>query len=520
VSSDQGHPRRWWILGVLVLALLVVVLDHTILNVALRVLADPVVGLGATQGELAWAVSAYTLVFAGLLFTLGAVGDAWGHRRILILGLLGFGLASALSAAAQNPAQLIAGRAAMGVGAAAIMPQTLAILIRVFPSERRGQAIGIWASAVGFGTLLGPLVGGALLTTFWWGAIFLVNVPVVLLTAGMVMALAPQTRNAGPARLDLVGLALSVVGLGGLVYAIIEVGEGRGAVGADAALALVVGLGALAAFCVHETRASAPALDVRLFRTPRFSAALTVIVLVFLATAGTVFLMTFYLQSVRGLSPLHAGLATTPIAAGQVFGSLLSAWLVRRFGARIVACTGVLLLGAALCAYTALTVETPLVGLGVAFLAQGVGMGLAMMPTTDAVMAASPPEHVGAASAVHNAARQVATALGVAVMGTLASLTYREQVTPHLDMLPRRVREDASASIEETLAVAREVGQADEGLVEAARHAFMAGMQTSALAGVGIALSAAVAVLVWLPGRVHLNRPDPPEKPPRSSTGR
>src|SRR5262245_9865163 len=217
-----GHPRRWTILGVLVLSLLVVVLDNTVLNVAIRTIADPVHGLGATQAELEWAINSYTLVFAGLLFTAGVLGDRIGRRRMLLIGLVLFGLASLASAYAQTPTQLIWARALMGIGGAAVMPSTLSIISNVFDPRERGKAIGAWAGAVGLGVAIGPVVGGALLEKFWWGSVFLINVPIIALALILVTALVPESRNPNPGRIDLGGVLLSIAGLLALVYGIID----------------------------------------------------------------------------------------------------------------------------------------------------------------------------------------------------------------------------------------------------------------------------------------------------------
>src|SRR5256885_12049926 len=224
-TTNTGHPRRWLILGVLVVSLLVVILDTTVLNVALRVIADPQRGLGATQSDLEWATNSYTLVFAGLLFTWGVLGDRLGRKKILLLGLLLFGLASVASAYAQSPGQLIGARALMGIGGAAIMPATLAIISNVFDPRERGKAIGAWAGAVGLGVAIGPIVGGLLLEHYWWGSVFLINVPIVVIGMVAILALVPESNNPVPGRVDAVGVLLSIIGLVILVYGVIDAGD-------------------------------------------------------------------------------------------------------------------------------------------------------------------------------------------------------------------------------------------------------------------------------------------------------
>ena len=310
-APSTGHPRRWVILGVLVVSLLVVILDTTVLNVALRVIADPQRGLGATQSDLEWATNSYTLVFAGLLFTWGVLGDRLGRKKVLLLGLLLFGIASAASAYAQTPGQLIAARALMGIGGAAVLPATLAIISNVFDPRERARAIGTWAGAVGLGVAVGPVVGGLLLEHFWWGSVFLINVPVVAAGLVAVLAVVPDSRDPRPGRVDVAGVLLSIAGLGLLVYGIIDGGEhGFGRPRSWGTLA--AGLALLVAFVLVERRVRYPSLDVTLFRNPRFSAAVGSIGLVFFAAMGTFFFMAFYLQLVRGYSPLAAGLLTTP----------------------------------------------------------------------------------------------------------------------------------------------------------------------------------------------------------------
>src|SRR4051794_17153797 len=280
-----GHPRRWAILAVLVISLLVVVLDNTVLNVALRTIADPQAGLGASQGQLEWAINSYTLVFAGLLFTAGILADRLGRRITLTVGLGLFGLASLLSAYAQTADQLIWARALMGLGAAAVMPATLSIIANVFEPHERGRAIGVWAGAVGLGVAIGPIVGGLLLEHFWWGSVFLINVPIVVAGVVLVTVLVPESRDPRPGRLDLPGVLLSIVGLTLLTYGVIKGGEdGFGQVASWGTLVAAVAV--LAGFVAYERRVPFPSLDVRLFANRQFSASVGIVGLVFFASMG------------------------------------------------------------------------------------------------------------------------------------------------------------------------------------------------------------------------------------------
>ncbi|MGK5523236.1 MFS transporter [Micromonospora sp. URMC 107] len=498
--ENTGHPRRWAILGVLVISLLVVVLDNTILNVALRTLADPVQGLGASQGELEWSINSYTLVFAGLLFTFGVLGDRAGRKRFLLIGLVLFGLASLLSAYAQSPAQLVAARALMGVGGAAIMPVTLSIISNVFDPRERGRAIGVWASAVGLAVAIGPILGGALLEHYWWGSVFLINVPVVALGVVLVAVLVPESRDPQPGRVDVVGVLLSVVGLVALTYGIIDGGEhgfGRPLVWA----AILGGLAVLAWFVAYERRSDHPSLDVRLFRVPRFAAPVAIVGLVFFAAMGVMFFSSFYLQLVRGFSPLETGLLYLPFAAAQLVFAPSSAAMVRRYGGRAVATVGLALTVVALGAFAFVDATTPIWVVLVVFFLQGTGMANIMPPATESIMSALPREKAGVGSAVSNTVRQVAGALGVAVLGSVLSAVYRADVDPALRDLPAEAREVAGESISGAYAAAGQLGPAAPRLLAVADDAFLAAMHWAAGLAAVIAALGVLVVLRWMPGR-------------------
>src|SRR5690606_22840803 len=344
-------------------------------NVGLRVLADPQQGLGASQAELEWTINSYTLVFAGLLFTFGVLGDRYGRRLVLQVGLFLFAVASVASAYAQNPGQLIAARALTGLAAAAVMPATLSIISDVFVPRERGRAIGVWSGAVGIAVAVGPVTGGFLLEHFWWGSVFLINVPIVLVGMGLAAWLVPESRDPDPRRLDLLGMVLSMLGLVLLVYGIIDGGE-HGFHRPVVWVCAVGGLAVLAVFLAWERRARHPSLDVQLFRNPRFSTAAVVTALIFFAAFGVLFFSTFSLQLVRGYSPLHAGMLLIPFAVAQVFVAPLSATLVRRFGAKATCAAGLALSGMSLGGWVLLTGDTPIWAVGVIYFVQGIGMAV------------------------------------------------------------------------------------------------------------------------------------------------
>lgn len=390
---EEIHRRRWAILVVLMFSLLIVVLDNSILNVAVKTIASPApTGLGATQSELEWAINSYTLVFAGLLFTAGLLGDRIGRKKVLLFGILLFGIGSALAAMSGSPGELITWRAVMGFGAAFVMPATLAILMNVFERDEQPKAIGIWAGSVGLAIAIGPITGGLLLEHFWWGSIFLVNVPVVIVALIAMVVLVPDSRDPKPGRIDPLGVVLSIVGLVLLVFGIIRGGELADFADPVVLLSIIGGLAVLAGFVWHEKRSSHPAIDVSYFRNGAFSAAVAAVALVFFALMGVTFFSAFYLQSVRGYSALQSGLLIVPLAAAQMIFAPRARLVVQRFGARAVCAVGMLLVAAGLLAFTLFDADTPVWVLCVVFFVQGTGMAHVMPPVTVAVMQALPRE--------------------------------------------------------------------------------------------------------------------------------
>jgi EmrB/QacA subfamily drug resistance transporter len=501
-AADRIYRRRWAILSVLVISLIAIVLDNTVLNVALKTIAEPKpAGLGASQSQLEWGINSYTLVFAGLLFTFGVLGDRIGRKRMLMIGMAAFGLFSLVTAYSRSPEQLIFARAAMGLGAAAVMPQTLSIISNVFDPKERARAIGIWATAVGIGVAIGPIVGGLLLAHFWWGSVFLINVPLTAVGVLAILVLVPESRNPSPGRIDYLGVLLSIVGLVLVVYGIIQGGDKGSWVHWDVLGTTVLGFAVLAFFAWWESRLSHPSLDVKLFRDPRLSSAVGALGLVFFGMMGALFFLSFYLQSVRGYSPLDAGLLTLPFAAGQMLMAPRSARLVRRYGTKAVAATGLVTVAVALFGYLLLGVSTPIWVLGVIFFIQGAGMGSVMPPATEAVMSVVPRERAGSGSALTNTARQVAGALGVAVLGSILAQVYRGQLNPHLTAVPSAARTAATGSITATQAVAARLGAAGARLDSYANTAFVHAMHVTTLISAVITLLGALVVLIWMPGR-------------------
>jgi DHA2 family multidrug resistance protein-like MFS transporter len=508
VPTNTGHPRRWAILGVLVVSLLVVVLDNTVLNVALRTIADPIHGLGATQSELEWSINSYTLVFAGLLFTAGVLADRYGRRMLLIIGLAMFGIASLASAYADSPDQLIWARALMGIGGAAVMPSTLSIISNVFDPRERGRAIGVWAGSVGLAVAIGPLVGGLLLEHFWWGSVFLINVPIAAVGVVLVAAMVPESRDPKPGRIDIPGVLLSIVGLVLLTYGVIEGGDhGFGRV--ESWGTLVAAAVTLTAFVLYERRIKFPSLDVKLFANRTFSASVASVGLVFFAAMGSMFFMAFYLQLVRGYSPLESGALMVPFAVAQMAFAPRSAAMVKRFGPKLVSTVGLVMVAIGLSGFVFFTATTPIWIFAVLFFVMGVGMANVMPPATESIMAALPREKAGVGSAVGNTIRQVGGALGVAVLGSVLSAVYRDDVASAVAELPAGVREAAGTSISGAYGVAAQAGPAGGELIARANSAFIDAMHYAALGSVVFALLGALTVFIWLPGKRPAAAPAP-----------
>lgn len=499
---EAVHRRRWAILGVLMLSLLIVVLDNSILNVAIKTISTPApTGLGTTQSEIEWAINSYTLVFAGLLFTAGLIGDRLGRKKVLLGGLVVFGVGSALAAESGSPGQLITYRALMALGAAFVMPATLAVLMNVFEREEQPKAIGIWAGGVGLAIAIGPITGGALLDHFWWGSVFLINVPIVIVALGLMVWLVPDSRDPKPGRLDPVGVVLSVVGLVLLVYGIIKGGELADFTDVKVLATIAAGVVVLAAFVIFEKRSDHPSLDVSYFKNKVFSAAMSAIALVFFALMGVTFFSVFYTQSVRGYSPLQSGLLMLPLAAAQMIFAPRARLVVDRIGNKATTTAGLLLIAATLAVFATFEKDTPIWFLEVVFFLMGTGMAHIMTPTSVVIMQALPREKAGSASALSNTFRQVGGALGIAVLGSVLATAYRTGIEDKLGLLPPALRDTAGESIEATLGVAAKLGPRGDALVGPANDAFLHAMHVTALCGTVVALVGAVVTALFLPGR-------------------
>jgi EmrB/QacA subfamily drug resistance transporter len=504
VSAAEIHARRWKILGVLSLSLIIIGVDTTILNIALPTLQDE---FHASASTLQWMVDSYLLVFSGLLLVFGTLGDRYGRKLALQAGVSIFGLASLCAAFAGSAGAVIAVRAVMGIGAALIMPATLSIIANVFSGEERGKAIGIWAALAAIGIGLGPLAGGLLLEWFAWWSVFFLNVPIAAVALLLGTRFVPESRDPQPGAFDLPGALLSTAGFGLLVYAIIEAprhGWLSGLTLASLAAAAVL----LAAFVWWEHRTAEPMIDLGFFRNLRFSVGTAAVSAAFFALMGGIFALTQYLQFAHGYSTIQAGGLMTPMALGLMVGGPSSTMAAARFGAARVVAAGLagLAMLLALTLFWSRDTSGPVLLAWFFFLT--LAMGWVMAPATDAVVGAVPAAKSGIASATNTVARMVAGALGVAVIGSLVSSIYSNDVQQSLVALPAPARSAAQDSVGAASAIAAHLpADAGSALLEAAGDAFTRAMGIGLVMAAAVAAVTAVAVGHFLPGREG-ERPD------------
>jgi len=482
----ERNPRRWLILGVLCLSLLVVVIDNMVLNIAIPSLIRD---LGASTSEIQWIIDSYILVFAGLLLTAGSLSDRHGRRRGLVIGLIVFGSASALATLCQTPEQLIAARGLMGVGGAFLMPGTLSIITTVFDEQERKKAIAIWSSVLALGALGSPVIGGLLLQHFWWGSVFLINVPVAALAIVAALLIIPESRGAAR-RPDLLGALLSMIGMAALVWAVIStsrVGWGSPQTIGGFAVAVV----GLAGFALWERHVAEPMLPLALFRDRNFTGASFSIVLLSFSAGGVVLALTQHIQFVLGYSPIKAGLAFMPMIVTVMIFNGVGVLVDKRLGTRAAMAIGLLLMAGGFGVLASLHPGDGYLKLAAALVVIGMGSGTAGPAAYGTLLGALPPERVGVGSAVNDTVQQVGQALSIAVLGSVLTAAYRSA-------MPTDVVAQARDSIGDALRIAAQTG--DAALAQVAKDSFVQAIAVTSLLGVfgGIA-AAVVAVTVLRP---------------------
>ena len=494
--APDVYRRRWWILSVLCLSLMIVFVGNSSLNVAIPTLARE---LGATESQLQWVVAAYSLVFAGLLLTSGALGDRFGRKGVLQAGLVVFLVACVMATMSTEMWQLIGCRALRGVGAALIMPSTLSILVNVFPPHERTKAIAVWAAVTGAAGAVGPVASGLLLNHFWYGSVFLINVPIVATALAAGTFIVPKSRDPEEARLDPVGAVLSIIGIVAVVYGLIEAPE-KGWTSTVTLVAFGIGLVVLTLFALWELHTDEPMLDVRFFENRAFSTGTAGMILIFMSMFGVMFLLTQYFQLILGYSPLGAALRLLPMAPIMVVVAPLTPRLSARIGANKTVGLGMLFVSTGLLLMRATAVDTPYPYILMCVACTTAGFALAMSPMTAAIMSAVPQRRAGAGSAMNDASRELGAALGVAVMGSLAASQYRSAVGDLTNQLPAALQETAQSSISGALRVAASLpGPAGEAVRAGASAAFIDGIHLAVTVGALLALFAAYLVVRYLP---------------------
>jgi EmrB/QacA subfamily drug resistance transporter len=416
--TSQGHPRRWLILGVICLAQLTVLLDNTVLNVAIPSLTRE---LHAATADIQWMINAYSLVQSGLLLTAGSAADRYGRKKMLIAGLVLFGAGSLAAGLAGSTGQLVAARAGMGVGGALLLTTTLAVAMQIFTPDEQPRAIGVWSAVNALGFAAGPLIGGFMLNHFWWGAIFLINLPVAALALAAVIALVPESKNPQGDRPDLLGALLSTVGMAALVFAIIS-GPEHGWTSARVLGTAAVAVSVLSLFAYWENRIPYPMLDPHFFRDRRFMGALAGAVLITFGMGGALFLLTQHLQFVLGYGPLEAGLRTAPLALTVValnFSGLSARWATR-LGTPVAIALGMLLMSLGLVSIAVLD-SSGYGGTLLGLLLIGTGCAIANPAMAHAIMSAIPPEKAGVGAGINGTLAEFGNGLGVAVLGAVLS---------------------------------------------------------------------------------------------------
>ncbi len=498
--DDLVHRRRWAILAVVCLCVFVTVLDGTIVNVALPSLA---LELGASTRQLQWIVDAYLLVFTGLLLAAGGLGDRYGRRGALVIGLIVFGATSAFAGSAGTPNELILGRALMGVGAALIFPATLAILTNVFrdPSER-AKAIGVWSAVSGIAVAAGPITGGWLLERFWWGSVFYVNVPVVIIAVAATLILVPESKERHAPPIDIPGFVLSIAAITALVLTIIEAPE-WGWTSAATAGGFTLAAALLALFVAWELRTDHPLLPVRIFKNRRFSAASVSITSAFFALFGFIFLVTQYFQLIQGYGPFEAGVRTLPVAFSIAISSVLAPRLVERVGTTRIVMSGLGLMAIAftwISTVSATTSYTEIVG---QMILLGSGLGFTTAPATESIMGSLSADKAGVGSAVNDTTRELGGTLGVAVVGSVFSSVYVGALDDSdlVQALPTEIQEVTEESVGAASLVAPELGPQASAYLAEVSDAFIAGFGVACLVVAGVAAAGALFAGRFLPAR-------------------
>ena len=500
-NTASKYNTRWLALAVLATTVLIANLDNTVLNVALPTLVRD---LNASSTDLQWITDAYIIVFAGLLLAAGSLADRIGRKKTFLAGLAIFAAGSGAAAAATSVSTLIAARAGMGIGGALMIPSTLAIISNMFhdPAERQ-RAISLWAGTSGIGVALGPIIGGLLLAHFWWGSVFLINVPIAIIGLIAAIWLVPDSKNEHAANPDVPGALMSIAGLGAVLWAIIEAPT-RGWSDPAILAAAAAGAAILGAFAAWERHTTHPLLNLSFFRKREFAAAIPAVATVTFGLYGALFVLTQFFQFSLGYTPLQTGIRVLPAASALLVIAPASAVAVRKIGAKLTMTAGLVLIAAGLWQISGATTATTFAGTVLGMVLLGAGAGLAIPTATGSVLGSVPDSDSGVASATNTTAMQVGGALGVAVVGSLLSTRYQDTLTASLagHHLPQAALAAIESSLGGALTVAGHTGgTAGQLLAHLARTAFVSGMDLGLITAAVVALAGAGLALTWLPAR-------------------
>ncbi|KAB2905034.1 MAG: MFS transporter [Anaerolineae bacterium] len=501
-----GYETRWWGMLFIGISLLVISLDNTILNVAIPSISRD---LGATSSDLQWIVDAYVLVFAALLLTMGAISDRYGRKLWLQIGLALFGIGSLAAALSTSTNMLIASRAFLGIGAAVIMPSTLSLITASFPAHERPQAIALWAAVFGLGVGIGPVVGGLLLESYEWNAVFFVNLPVIAIALVGGQYFLYESRDAKAPKIDLPGVVLSITGLFALVYGIIHAGE-AGWADQQTITAFAAAVVLLGAFAIWESRTPTPMLPLHFFRNFSFTGANTALALIMFSMFGSVFFMSQYLQTVKGYTALEAGIRIVPLALTMAFMAASSARITARIGTKYTVALGILIAAAGLFYMSQMyEVDSSYGEIVVGMIILSGGLGMAVSPATDSVMGSVPESKAGIGSAMNDTTRELGGAMGVAIFGTIMNNIYTDkvgQLSQQLSAMPQSMLEAVSDSIQAAHIVAGNPQVPDfarQLILDTANAAFVDGMTSAMLIGAIVMAVSSGLVLLLLPSKVQ-----------------
>ncbi|GHE41449.1 MFS transporter [Streptosporangium violaceochromogenes] len=495
IDSRTRGTGRWSVLVLLCFSLLLITVDATVLHIAVPALTA---ALEPTSVQLLWIIDSYSLVVAPLLLTFGTLGDRYGRKRLVTAGYVLFGAASAAASFAPTPAALIAARAALGVGGAMIMPATLSIIRQIFTDRReRAIALGVWSAVAAAGAAIGPLIGGLLVEHLWWGAVFLINVPILLVLLPAAVKLLPESRERASHPWDALSALLSVLGILALAFGLKETGTGHPAGPA----AFLAGAGLLTWFVRRQRRLAFPLVDLTLFRRRAFSVGVAAVLLAVFALVGLELMLAQYLQLVLGDSPVRAALRLLPLMAAAVAGGLAGARLLRRFGLRATMSGGLALTTLSLLPTLAWGTERHTLTLALCFVGIGFGIQVTLLAASDTIMSSAPESRAGGAAAIEETAYELGAGLGVTVLGTITGAVY----APSLPPIPG-VSSDLMNLSRQSLAaaahVAREIGGGTgTALLNAARAAFVGGLHSTIMVSALLLGAVAVAVASLLPRR-------------------